>query len=98
VYDCEISGCLCCWLMEIVVVNLIRSYIVKGLMGRSSTKSLPQFGAIVKRVKIEISIIQCPPQSFYGNVIMESAFAAHANPDLSESSTSIKLLIVNCAP
>src|SRR5210317_836441 len=72
--------------MRKIEVNLIRGQIVKGLMGTLSiielkplSKALSQLGAIVKRPKIKILILQRPPKTLNENVILDTATTVHAN-------------------
>ena len=67
-------------------VNLIRGQIVKGLMGTLSIielkplfKALSQLGAIVKRPKVKILVLERPPKTFNENIILDTPTTVHAD-------------------
>jgi len=67
-------------------VNLIRGQIVKRLMRTLSTielkplsEALSQLGAIVKRPKVKILILQRPPKTLNENIILDTATTVHAD-------------------
>jgi hypothetical protein len=67
-------------------VNLIRGQVVKRLMGPLSVvkpkpllQTAAQLGAIVKRPKVKILVLECPPKTFNENIVLDTASAVHAD-------------------
>jgi hypothetical protein len=66
--------------MRKIEVNLIRSQIVKSLMGALSVvkpkplgQALSQLGSVGQRPQIKILIFERPPQQLDGNIVLDSA-------------------------
>jgi len=59
-------------------VNLIRGQIVKRLL-KPLSEALSQLGAIVKRPKVKILILQRPPKTLNENIILDTATTVHAD-------------------
>ena len=42
-------------------------------------ESVPKLGSVAKRVKVNVVVLECPPQPFYENVVLAPASAVHAD-------------------
>ena len=69
-----------------MVVNLIRGQVVKRLVKaipvikiEPIAETVPKFGPAAKRVKVNIVVLDCPPQPLYENIVLAPASAIHAD-------------------
>ena len=88
--------------MREIEVNLIRGQIVKGLVKpipvvkiKPGTESVTEFGARVKRVKVNVVVLESPPQPFYEDVVLTPTPAIYADGDAVFSSKPVKASLVN---
>ena len=75
--------------MREIVIDLIRGQIVKRLVKpipvvkiEPITESVTEFGPGVKRVKVEVVVLECPPQPLYENIVLASLSAWMAEDDV----------------
>jgi hypothetical protein len=72
--------------MRKTVVNLIRCQSVKRLVKailiikiEPIAEAVPKLGPSAKRVKVDVVVLECPPQSLYENIVLTPASAIHAD-------------------
>jgi len=72
--------------MRKTVIDLIRGQVVKRLVKTVSVvkvepiaEAVAELGPVGKRVKINVVVLQRPPQPLYENIVLHPAPAVHAN-------------------
>jgi hypothetical protein len=72
--------------MRKTVVNLIRGQVAKRLMKAISVikvepvaENVPKTGAAVKRAKINVVMLEYPPQLLYENIVLTPTSTVHAD-------------------